>query len=88
MRLAKILERYSSDYVVIQPIMRNVEDNKPVSFKVLKECFSEWYAKEALRFYIREGYEGVFILPCSDKEGNLSPENAARMFRILYGREG
>ncbi|MCM1217807.1 MAG: hypothetical protein NC548_25225 [Lachnospiraceae bacterium] len=89
MKLADVFKKYEGRFVVLQPARRDALTNKPMSFRALN-AFSN--AQEAVRadwYYRMEGFEGVFIYPCveSTRGIGIAPEHAARMFRVLYGRE-
>lgn len=88
MMLTGVAKKYKGRFASLQPHMKDAVTNRPLSFKVLKECFHADEAVKAQEYYSAHGYSGVFIFPCFKEETTLAPAYVARMFRVLYGREG
>ncbi|MDE5909322.1 MAG: hypothetical protein K2H52_11365 [Lachnospiraceae bacterium] len=86
MKLAKVFKEHAGQVVVLQPLMRDAATNRPLAYKVLRACTCMTEAVKAQWYCLAEGFEGVFIYPCAE-DAALAPEDAARMFRVLYGRE-
>lgn len=68
--------------------MRDASTNKPLTFQVLVACETEQEAEHARERYSADGLEKVFIMQTHIPiVREMSPENTAQMFRILYGME-
>lgn len=87
MTLKKVYKKYEGEYAILQPQLRDAATNRPRSFKVLKTCQDISAAEKAQRYYLSEGFPGVFIFPCFKEDTTLEAGHAANMFRILYGGE-
>lgn len=88
MKLRKARKKYPDSFVVLMPLRRDKATNKPLSFKVLASCDTEEEADRARVQYASDGLSGVFLMQTHDPViRELSPENTARMFRVLYGME-
>lgn len=82
-------QKYPERFVILMPIMRDAETNKPLTFRVLKECWNTVECEHSLWYYECEGFPGVFAFP-NFTEGDppyFSPERTAQMFRVLMGRD-
>lgn len=86
MKLTAVFKNHAGKIAILQPTMRDAATNRPLSFKVLRTCYNAQEAVKAEWYYLTEGFKGVFIYPCMEDAG-IAPENTARMFRVLYGRE-
>ena len=86
MKLKQVFKKYAGKIVILQPAMRDAATGKALSFKVVKECYSVQEAVSSRGYYHTEGFEGVFLYPCVE-DAAIPPEETARMFRVLYGRE-
>lgn len=86
MKLKQVFKKCSGKIAILQPVMRDAGTNRPVSFRVLKECNSVEDAVSSQGYYTANGFGVVFMYPCME-DANIAPEHTARMFRVLYGRE-
>lgn len=88
MTLRRAFKKYPDSYVVLEPRHRDARTNKPLTFRALTSCDTEEEAERARLQYSGDGLQSVFILQThSPIIKELSPENTARMFRVLYGME-
>lgn len=85
MTLKEAIRKHPSSFIVLMPLKRDTKTNKPLTFRVLVACYSASEAIAAERQYISDGFEDVCILPNYEEEMKFPPEEAARMFRVLYG---
>ena len=90
MTLRQVYKKYPEKYVVLMPKgMRDAGmNNRPLTFQVLVPCDTEEEAERARERYNADGLEKVFIMQTHIPiVREMSPENTAQMFRILYGME-
>lgn len=90
MTLAAVNRKCRGKFAVVMPRLRDGAANRPRTFEVLKQYYHAQDSVKAYEYYMAEGFEGVFILPCFVEDSevtDLEPEYIARMFRVLYGRE-
>ena len=85
MTLKDICEKYPERYVILVPMLRDAENNKPLTFKVLRDCLSEEDAVSEREYYAGEGYSGVFIYPTFGGNISMKPSETAKMFHVLMG---
>lgn len=69
----------------MQPVLRNAETKKPITFKVLQTCETVAACEKAMDYYDLEGFEDVIAVPNFKRAKNLNPKYIARMFRVMYG---
>lgn len=87
MRLSKVKRKYPERFIILIPLMRDVKSNKPLTFRVLKECWNYVECEHALTYYENEGFPGVFAFPnfADGTPPGFTPERTAQMFRVLNG---
>lgn len=90
MVMKEVIRKYPDTFVVLTPLIREVETLKPLTYKVLAVCFSADEAIAAESQYESDGIPDVCILPTykEDMSLMLSSEHVARLFRVLYGLTG
>ena len=82
----QILEKYPERFIIVLPEQRGVEDNKPLTFKVLQTCTTTEACEKAMNYYDLEGFENVIPLPnFIEPVEDLNPKYVARLFRVMHG---
>ena len=90
MTLRQVYKKYPEKFVVLMPKgMRDASmNNRPLTFQVLVPCDTEEEAECARERYSADGVESVFLIQTHNPiVREMSPENTARMVRILWGME-
>lgn len=85
MRFEDITKKHPEKFIIMLPVLRNTETNKPITFKVLQTCDTEKECEKAMDYYDLEGFENVIPVPNFTRAKKLNPKYIARMFRVMYG---
>lgn len=85
MRFGEITNKYPDKFIIVSPVLKNAETNKPITFKVLQTCETTEACEKAMEYYDLEGFENVIPIPNFKRVRKLNPKYVARMFRVMYG---
>lgn len=85
MRFKEITEKHPDKFIIMLPLLRNAENHKPITFKVLQTCKTKEDCEKAMDYYDLEGFEDVIAVPNFKRAKKLNPKYVARMFRVMYG---